>query len=118
MDKTRQRTLAIALMFALALAGTFVFAFRAGRMARRIHQANEPIRSWMSIPFIAHAHHIPPETLYQAIDVQPQQPRDRRSVRRLARELNRPVPQLISQLQHAVDAAGHPPAQPPGGPPR
>ncbi len=59
MTKTWVRTLAICLAFALALAGTFVFAYRAGREARHIHAANEPIRPWMSIPFIAHAHHVP-----------------------------------------------------------
>jgi hypothetical protein len=52
--------------------------------------------------------------LFQAIGVPPLQPRDHRSVRRIARELNRPVPELIAQLQRAIDAA----AQPPGGSPR
>jgi hypothetical protein len=112
--KTWQRTLAICLAFALALAGTFVFAYRAGREARRIHAANEPIRAWMSIPFVAHTHHVPASVLFQAIGVEPREPRDRRSIRRLAHDLNRPVPQLMSQVQHALDAA----AQPPGGQPK
>ena len=114
MNKAWVRTLAICLAFALALAGTFVFGFRAGRDARRMHAANEPIRAWMSVPFIAHAHHVPPAVLFQAIGVEPRQPHDRRSLRHLAHDLNRPVPQLMSQVQHAIDAA----AQPPGGPPK
>ncbi len=114
MGKTWQRTLAICLAFALALVGTFLFAFRAGREARHIHAANEPIRPWMSVPFIAHAHHIPATVLFQAIGIEPHQPHDRRSLHRLARDLNRPVPELMSQVQRAIDAA----KQPPGGPPK
>lgn len=103
----------IGLAFVLAVAGTFVFAYRAGRQARHIHAANEPIRPWMSVPFIAHTHHVPAAALFQAIGVEPREPHDRRSVRHLARDLNRPVPQVIGQLQRAIDAAAHPPR---GGP--
>jgi hypothetical protein len=109
-----RRTLAVGLAFLLALAGTFIFASRAGRRARRMGTENEPIHAWMSVPFIAHAHHVPASVLFQAIGIHPREPHDRRSVRRIARDLNRPVPELIAQLQRAIDAA----AQPPGGPPR
>ena len=97
----------------LAIAGTVFFASRAGRRARHIHAENEPIRAWMSIPFIAHAHHVPAAVLFQAIGVQPQEPHDRRPIRRIAHELNRPVPELIDQLQHAINAAEKPSAAPP-----
>jgi hypothetical protein len=113
-SETWRRTLAVALAFILAITGTFVFAYRAGRRARHIRTENEPIRAWMSVPFIAHTHHIPASVLFQAIGVHPREPRDRRSVRHIARDLNRPVPELIAQLQRAIDAAAHPP----GGPPR
>jgi hypothetical protein len=76
--------------------------------------ASEPIHAWMSVPFIAHTHHVPASVLFQAIGVRPQEPHDRRSVRHLAHELNRPVPELIAELQRAIDAA----TQPPGGQPR
>ena len=114
MGKTWQRVLAVGLAFVLAMAGTFLFAYRAGRRARHIHTANEPIREWMSVPFIAHPHHVPAPALFQAMGVHPQQPRDRRSVRHIARDLNRPVSELMTELQRAIDAA----AQPPGGQPR
>ena len=114
MGKTWRRTLIVGLAFLLAIAGTFLFAYRAGRRARHIRAENEPIRAWMSVPFIAHSHHVPASVLFQAIGVQPRQPHDRRSVRHIAHDLNRPVPELISQLQRAIDAA----AQPPGGQPR
>jgi len=106
--------LAIGLAFVLAIGGVVLFASRASRRARQIRNANEPIHGWMSIPFIAHTHHVPASVLFQAIGVRPLQPRDHRSVRHIARELNRPVPELIDQLQRAIDAA----AQPPGGAPR
>jgi hypothetical protein len=109
-----RRTLAVGLAFVLAITGTFVFASRARREARLIRAENEPIQDWMPVPFIAHTHHVPAATLFQAIGVHPREPRDRRSVRRIARELNRPVRELIGQLQRAIDAAAHPP----GGPPK
>ena len=96
------------------MAGTIIFASRAGRRVRQIHTANEPIREWMSVPFVAHTHHVPASVLFQAIGVQPRQPQDRRSVRHIARDINRPVTELMAQLQRAIDTA----AQPPGGPPR
>ena len=114
MGETWRRTLAVGLAFVLAIAGTFVFASRANRQARRFRTANEPIAAWMSVPFIAHAHHVPATVLFDAIGVHPQDPRDRRSLRRLARDLHRPVSELIGQLQRSIDAATYPP----GGQPR
>jgi hypothetical protein len=99
--------LILGLAFVIAITGTFVFAYRAGRQARHIRSANEPIRAWMSIPFISHTRHVPAAALYQAIGVQPE-PHDRRSVRRLAHDLNRPANELLEQLQRAADAAAHP----------
>ena len=87
---------------------------RAGRRVRQMHAANEPIREWMSVPFIAHAHHLPASVLFQAIGVRPRQPYDRRSVRHIARDLNRPVPEVMAQIDRALEAAEHPP----GGQPR
>ena len=106
--------MAVGLAFVLAITGTFVFASRARRQARLIRTENEPISAWMSVPFIAHTHHVPASVLFQAIAVHPQEPRDRRSLRRIAHDLNRPAPELIAQLQRAIDAAAHPP----GGAPR
>jgi len=98
----------------VAIGGAFLFASRASRRVHQFHSADEPIHGWMSIPFIAHTHHVPASVLFQAIGVEPLLPRDHRSVRHIARQLHRPVPELIAQLQRAVDAA----SQPPGGAPR
>jgi hypothetical protein len=109
-----RRTLIVGLAFLLAIAGAFLFASRAHQHARLFHKADEPIHAWMSVPFIAHTHHVPASVLFQAIGVKPREPHDRRSVRRIAHDLNRPIPELMAELQRAIDAA----AQPPGGPPR
>lgn len=103
----------IALAFLLAIAGALLFASRASRQAHHLRTANEPIHGWMSIPFIAHTHHVPASMLFEAIGVAPRQPHDHRSVRHIARELNRPVPEVIAQLQKAIDEA-----RPPGGKPQ
>jgi hypothetical protein len=106
--KSWRLTLALGLAFLLSLAGTFIFAYRAGRQARHLHSVNEPIRPWMSIPFIANTRHVPALVLFQAIGVPPE-PRDRRSIRHLAHDLKRPVPDVLAQVQQAVDAAAHNP---------
>ena len=108
MAKPDRRTVLLVLGLVLAIALTFVFGYRAGRHVRLIRWENEPIRSWMSVPFIAHAHHIPPEALYHAIGLEPQ-PKDHRPLRRLAREQKRPVDQIIHDLDAAIaQYRGHP----------
>jgi hypothetical protein len=111
--KTWQRVLAVGLALLLAISGTFLFASRAARQVRRIRTENEPIQAWMSVPFIAHTHHVPASVLFDAIGVRPQQPRDQRSVRHIAHDVNRPVSELMARLQRAIDAAARPPAGPP-----
>lgn len=66
---------------------------------------NQPVRSWMSVPFIAHIHHVPPDVLYRAIGVQ-SQPRDHRPLRRIAREQKRPVDELIREVNAALQQNG------------
>ena len=108
----RRSTVLLVAGFLLALALTFVFGYRAGRHAHYMRWENEPIRGWMSIPFIAHAHHVPPETLYAAIGLDPQK-QDRRPIRRIAREANRQTEDLIRQLDAAISQI-HPHPKPPG----
>jgi hypothetical protein len=100
---TRRLSLVVALV--LAIAGIFVFSVRVGRHARRMHWKNEPIHPWMSLPFIAHTHHVPVEALYQAIGV-PYREHDRRPVRAIARAEKKPVDELIRELEGAVAKAG------------
>ena len=98
------RKVVFALALILAIAGTFVFGYRAGSHARRIRWQNEPIRGWMSVPFIAHTHHVSPQILFQALGLQPHGP-DRRPLRVIAREEKRPVADLIRDIESAIASA-------------
>jgi hypothetical protein len=108
--------LILSVAFCLAIAGTFIFAFRAGRYTRRLRFENEPIRPWMSVPFIAHTHHVPSALLFHAIGIEPQ-PHDRRPLATIARERHRPVEDLVRDLERALANAGHTHSslEPPGG---
>jgi len=110
------RGVILAVAFCVAIAGTFVFAYRAGRHARGLRWENEPIRPWMTVPFIAHTHHVPPALLFHALGLEPQQ-HDRRSLREIAREQHRPVEDAMRDLERALAGAGHthPSVEPPRG---
>jgi hypothetical protein len=101
--KPGRRTILLVVALLLAIAVTFVFGYRAGNHARMIRWENQPIHGWMSIPFIAHTHHVPPDVLYRAIGAEPQ-PKDHRPLRRIARDQKRPVEQLIHDLDAALQA--------------
>jgi len=97
---SRRKLILIAALI-LAIAGTLVFGNKIRRHIRRMRWENEPIRSWMSVPFIAHTHHVRPDILYQAIRVEPRQ-HDRRPIRNLARAENRPVADVMHDLEKAI----------------
>ena len=105
MARPGRRTLILVGIFVLSLALTFVFGYRAGHHARMIRWENEPIHGWMTVPFIAHAHHVSAEILYGAIGAK-QQTKDRRPIRRIAREQKRPVEQLVKELNAALEQNG------------
>ncbi len=96
----------LAVAFCVAIAATFIFGIRLSRHARRLRWENEPIRPWMSVPFIAHTHHVPARILYQAIGLEPE-PHDRRPLRMIAREQHRPVDDVVRDLERALVNAGH-----------
>src|SRR5947209_1261764 len=98
---SRQQWL-VALAFLLALAVTGLFGVRAVRHAVYWHyHRDEPIRPWMSVPYIAHSYRVPPHVLYKAIGLTPI-PHDRRPLRQIAREQNRPVADRVTELQDAI----------------
>ena len=108
---SRQQWL-VALAFLLALTVTGLFGARTVRRAVYWHyHKDEPIRPWMSVPYVAHSYRVPPHVLYKAIGLAPA-PHDRRPLRQIAREQNRSVEQLIAQLQEAIVHA-RPPFPPP-----
>jgi hypothetical protein len=116
--QSRQWTLLLVLGFCLAIAATFFFSYRAGRAARHARWQNEPIQSWMSVPFVAHIHHTRPELLFQAIGVPPN-PHDHRPIREIARAEKLPVTELIRDLRKAIANANPPGSEaiPPSGKP-
>jgi hypothetical protein len=100
--------LLLALSFCLAIAATFFFSYRAGRTARHFRLQNEPIKSWMSVPFIAHTYHVREDVLFQAIHVSPN-PHDHRPLRDIARAEKLPSAELIRELQNAIANSGKAP---------
>ena len=108
MRKIHYQTIAVILAFCLSIGAAFFFGYRASTMARQMRRQNEPIRAWMSVPFVAHAHHADPAILFQAIHL-PADPHDRRPIREIARDEHVPPAELIRDLQKALDKA--PPKQ-------
>jgi hypothetical protein len=94
----RQWLLILGLVLSLGVAG--VFAVRAMQYVPR-RQVDEPIRPWMTVPYIAHSNHVPAGVLYQALGL-PTTPRDRRPIVAIARAQQRPVNALIAELRNAI----------------
>ncbi|HEX6186433.1 MAG TPA: hypothetical protein VFZ40_00020 [Pyrinomonadaceae bacterium] len=93
----------VAALFLVAVLVTSLFTIRVVRHASRLRaRVDEPVQAWMSVPYIARSHRVPPSLLFQAIGVQPGPPPDRRPIREIARAQGRPVEELISQLNEAI----------------
>jgi hypothetical protein len=85
----------------VAVAALLILGHRAARHARYLAWENQPIHSWMTVPFVAHSHHAPKQILYAAIGVEPRE-HDRRPLRAIAREQKRPVEEVIRDLEKAI----------------
>ncbi len=100
----------------VSLAVVVIFAIRVYHFIPRA-RTNEPIRGWMTLPYIARAYHIPEETLYQALDL-PYVPYDHRPILRIARQEHRSVQSIITILEAAIKQAQptqpNPPSYAPG----
>ena len=86
--------------FIISLVIVVVFALQAFRHAPR-QRADEPIRPWMNVPYIAHSYHVPAYVLYQALAL-PRIPNDHRPLSMIARQQNRSVASVITALQDAI----------------
>jgi hypothetical protein len=96
----RQWTMLV--IFALVVTVTGLFAVRTVRRAIYWRQhRDEPIREWMSVPYVAHSHRVPPPVLYEALGI-PHPPHDRRPLKQIAHEQNVAVEQIIETLQRAI----------------
>jgi hypothetical protein len=97
----RQWTLVIS--FALVVIVTGAFAVRTVRRTLYWrHHADEQIRPWMTLPYVAHSQHVPPPVLYDALGI-PHQPHDRRPLREIARERKVSVDELIATLERTIE---------------
>ncbi|PYS49584.1 MAG: hypothetical protein DMF68_09535 [Acidobacteria bacterium] len=116
MRKLGWRQWLVVALFLVAVVVTSLLMVRAVRRAVywRFHR-DEPIRAWMSVPYVAHSYRVPPHLLYKAIGL-PQDKRDKRPLREIAREQNRPVETLITELQDAITHS-RPPYPTPSPPP-
>lgn len=98
---SRQRLLGLALLAAVAV--TVFFGVRAIHSLSGLHPgADEPIRPWMNVPYIARSYHVPPQPLYQAIGL-PKNSRDPRPIGRIAHEQNRPFTEVRDDLIVAIE---------------
>ena len=103
----RKNTILLLVGFCVALGATFFFGYRAGRTARDARWQNEPIRGWMTVPFIAHTHHVSEDDLFNAIHVPPTR-RNHRPIRDIAKEQRLPVSSLLKELNQALAQNGQP----------
>ncbi len=98
----------------LSLAAVTFFAVRGLRQVPR-RQVDEPIRPWMTVPYIARSYRVPSHVLYAALGL-PATPRDRRPLIAIARAQQRPVNELIADLDTAIVHARPPYPTPPPDP--
>jgi hypothetical protein len=108
--KFEWRILVLILGLVLSLALIVIFALRGLAYVPR-QRTGEPIRPWMSVPYLAHSYHIPTHVLFQALGL-PDNRHDRRPIAIIAREQHRTVQDLIQVLYQAILQA-HPTDVPP-----
>ena len=121
--KSFQKGLLIGILLLGVLAAGF-FGTRAVRSFMRLRAGPPPgaadvqaIRGWMTVPYVAHTYHVPPEMLYAAVGVPPQG-NDRKSLSELNR-LTAPGQQgvVIERVREAILKFQQPaPPQPPSPP--
>lgn len=103
------------LVFLLIFTG--YFGWHTVQRARYWHEhRDEPIRSWMTIGYIAHSYHVSPTVLKQALGL-PVDTSNRRPLARIAHEQNRTADELISILNKTIETERQqkPPPQTGGG---
>jgi hypothetical protein len=84
----------------LSLAVIVIFGIRALRHVPR-SLVDEPMRPWMSVPYIAHSYHVPPHVLLTALGL-PSKPPDKRPILVIARAQKRTVQTVEADLQNAI----------------
>lgn len=107
----------VALLFVLVVGATALHATRMVRRAIYWHEhRDEPIRSWMTVGYVAHSYRVPPHVLLRALNLPETKPHDRRPLREIARDQGRTFDEVRAALEDAITHAR--PPYPPPPPPR
>lgn len=117
-SKRRQQLLLLSGLL-IALAITVFFGIRAFHRFSR-PPSNDPVREWMSIPYIAHAYRVPPPVVLEALGLPADTPPSKRPLSRIAKELNLTTDEVLKRVEEAIaqERARHaPPGKPPEKPP-
>ena len=103
----------------IALFITVFFGIRAFHRFSR-PPSNDPVREWMSIPYITHAYHVPPPVILEALGLPADTPPGKRPLSRIAKDLNLSTAEVLKRVEEAIaqERARHaPPGKPPEQPP-
>lgn len=116
-SKRRQQILLLSGLL-IALAITVFFGIRAFHRFSR-PPSNDPVREWMSIPYIAHAYRVPPPVVLAALGLPADTPPSKRPLSRIATELNLTTDEVVKRVEEAIaqERARHAPPGPPPPPP-
>jgi hypothetical protein len=99
----RHRRLLLVTALLLVSLLTVNFAVRAFDHGRRFRaRADEPIQTWMNVPYISRAYRVPPPVVAAAIGLRPEQ-RDRRPIKEIAQEQGRDPTTLIADIMAAIE---------------
>lgn len=90
------------IVLAALLALAAVLAVRAFTLTSRVHPGDEPIRAWMTVPYISHSRHVSQNVLWGALGI-PSHLHDHRPLGRIAREQNRPIADILANLKAALE---------------
>lgn len=117
-SKRRQQLLLLGGLV-LALGITLFFGLRA---YHRFSQppSNDPIREWMSIPYIVHAYRVPPPVILNALGLPVDTPPSKRPLSHIAKELNLTTDEVLKRVEEAIAqdrASRAPPGDHQGKPP-
>lgn len=104
------RIIVIVLLLVLAIGGTVfaaastVQAFYMFQQERAMTRAGDvqTIRSWMTVPYIAHVYHMPENDLYHALSGAGLKAQSRTTLHALALRTHRPVNQIIHEVQQVI----------------
>ena len=88
------------LLFVLAFTAFFAFRTAKGILYWDMRQ-EEPVRRWMTIPYIAHLRNVPEPVLNKAAGL-PEDAHDTRPLIKIARSQGRHVHELEEKLENAV----------------